>query len=456
MAIDPLEDLLGGSLSSDLIRVLQQRHPKKAALLAGAQAVWPAFSWARAKYRDTHSYTIAVSSAMDEHAYFMASAWVLSMLPEAERRFISVQSLPAGHDGDEGSEFPQDLIQVRNSHPALTARGKAERKDRPGLQMIHESRSAAEFRLGSHLVRAVVADSGGTGDDDGKVLFPELRLSVTSMAARDAVLNALAALLREEARKGPRQPSAYVFGQWGGWDRLNFLPPRDIESLILPQGQLERILTDITEFLGSEQEYVRRGMPWHRGYLFEGPAGTGKTSAARVLASHFGMDLRYLPLGDVNRDTELIRRIADIPPRSVLVLEDADVFHAATRRDDDSSSATLAGLLNALDGIATPHGLITILTTNSVGALEPALLRPGRVDMKEHFGQCDADQAARIISWWFGEPLWDIQQAQDTAPVMPGLMPADLIGICRDSGTPAEALARAFTAAMGEAGFSAN
>ena len=66
-------------------------------------------------------------------------------------------------------------------------------------------------------------------------------------------------------------------------------------------------------------------------------------------------------------------------PSGMLLLEDIDVFHAAARRDDDAGSITLSGLLNALDGIATPHGLLTVLTTNTPEVLDHAVVRAGRM-----------------------------------------------------------------------------
>jgi len=78
------------------------------------------------------------------------------------------------------------------------------------------------------------------------------------------------------------------------------------------------------------------------------------------------------------------------------LLEDVDVFHSATERDDEGSGVTLSGLLNALDGIATPRGLLTVTTTNDPSALDVAVIRPGRVDLSEQFGYA---RRARSRAW---------------------------------------------------------
>jgi mitochondrial chaperone BCS1 len=97
---------------------------------------------------------------------------------------------------------------------------------------------------------------------------------------------------------------------------------------------------------------------------------------------------------------------------------------------------TLSGLLNALDGIATPHGLVTVMTTNAPEALDPAVIRPGRVDLTETFGLADAGQAARLVSHYYGVPL-DAADASGTAEVAP----AEVIEACKRHDYPLDALA---------------
>jgi chaperone BCS1 len=57
---------------------------------------------------------------------------------------------------------------------------------------------------------------------------------------------------------------------------------------------------------------------------------------------------------------------------------------------------TLSGLLNALDGVASSEGRIVFMTTNYLDRLDPALIRPGRVDMKEFIGQCSRHQLVQM------------------------------------------------------------
>lgn len=92
--------------------------------------------------------------------------------------------------------------------------------------------------------------------------------------------------------------------------------------------------------------------------------------------------------------------VAAIPPRSVLLLEDVDAYHATTSREQATEAPSIAGMLNALDGIWTPHGLVTILTTNHRESLDDALVRAGRVDVDEEFTALDLDQAGRMLDYF--------------------------------------------------------
>jgi chaperone BCS1 len=73
---------------------------------------------------------------------------------------------------------------------------------------------------------------------------------------------------------------------------------------------------------------------------------------------------------------------------------------------------TLSGLLNALDGVASSEGRIVFMTTNYIDRLDPALIRPGRVDMKEFFGHCSRHQLVQMFRRFYGGP--DVEKFAET------------------------------------------
>lgn len=250
--------------------------------------------------------------------------------------------------------------------------------------------------IGGHRMRVAVAKTGNrpTATRAGLYFFAR------SLAGQQAVVE----LFRQfaEARvtsPETRTPTLYTM-RHGEWQRL-FVPFRPSESVILADGQLDRIIADLDGFLRAERFYTRRSIPWHRGYLFHGPPGTGKTSLVKGLAKHCGLDLYTVPLGDVKNDSELTAIVSEIRQRSILLLEDVDVYAAARSRKQSDGKASLSGLLQTLDGAATPHGLITMLTTNHLGTLDSALMRPGRIDCVEELAAPTPSQTRRLFEYFY-------------------------------------------------------
>jgi hypothetical protein len=193
-------------------------------------------------------------------------------------------------------------------------------------------------------------------------------------------LAAIRDFLVEKVSESERSPSRMMSPTGYGWKFAGAVPQRPIESVILRDGLMESILADIDRFRAEEERYADLGIPWHRGYLLYGPPGTGKTSIAQLLAAYMNTDVYLLGLSGVENDRKLYDLAADINrDGSVVILEDFDTVKATSDRKVDDG-VTMAGLLNFLDGSHTPSGMVSIMTTNHVDDLDPALIRPGRAD----------------------------------------------------------------------------
>ena len=99
-------------------------------------------------------------------------------------------------------------------------------------------------------------------------------------------------------------------------------------------------------------------------------------------------------------DDELSDMMSNMPSNCFLVIEDIDaVFNGRT----SNTSISFSGLLNAFDGIASAPGLITFMTTNHKEKLDPALLRPGRIDKCVEFTNADLSKASRMYELFYGK-----------------------------------------------------
>ncbi|HEV2245259.1 MAG TPA: AAA family ATPase [Terriglobia bacterium] len=203
------------------------------------------------------------------------------------------------------------------------------------------------------------------------------------------------------------------------WTRLLSYSPRLLDSVILKPGEKERLIQDIERFKASKKRYTELGVPYHRGYLFYGPPGTGKTSLASALAQKFGMSVYAVNLNDFN-DRTLATAIREVPPDSVILFEDIDCMTSGKTREiavdglaknsansgnngtvADVVGVTLSGLLNVLDGFSAPDSVLFVMTTNRVEALDPALLRPGRIDYKLYMGDASTRQKVDLYRRFF-------------------------------------------------------
>lgn len=178
------------------------------------------------------------------------------------------------------------------------------------------------------------------------------------------------------ARKGDK--TKFYASSSGCWEFQTEKPKRSIDTVILPDAQKKYILEKLERFINSEENYLRKGTPYNIGVLLYGIPGTGKSSLIHAIASHFDRKIMYHKSGS----------LSNIKNDSILVLEDIDASEIKTERDDKKiSKDSFSDVLNFLDGPLTPHGLITIATTNHIENLDPALIRAGRFDVKVELGK---------------------------------------------------------------------
>ncbi|EPT04413.1 hypothetical protein FOMPIDRAFT_1157609 [Fomitopsis schrenkii] len=233
--------------------------------------------------------------------------------------------------------------------------------------------------------------------------------------------------------------SIYAADTAGYWQFMTARPKRPMSSIILDPGVKERLLNDARNFLACRKWYSDRGIPYRRGYLLYGAPGSGKTSMIHSIAGELGLNVYIVTLSRAGLDdTALTELISNMPRRCIALMEDIDAAfkrgitrdlsaegHGANKgandkakKDNDNededeegpkpfeeadSRVTLSGLLNALDGIGAQEGRLLFATTNNYKALDPALCRPGRMDLHIEFHLASRYQAESMFKAFFTE-----------------------------------------------------
>ncbi|PCH42539.1 AAA ATPase [Wolfiporia cocos MD-104 SS10] len=176
---------------------------------------------------------------------------------------------------------------------------------------------------------------------------------------------------------------------------------RPLHSVVLADGVAQRIERDVKAFMERRQWYEDRGIPYRRGYLLHGPPGSGKSSFIQALAGALSYDICLLNLSERGlADDKLIHLLSNTPERSFVLIEDVDAAfnkRVQTTADGWQSSVTFSGFLNALDGVASGEERIIFMTTNHPERLDPALIRPGRVDLAVLLDDATPEQARRLF-----------------------------------------------------------
>jgi chaperone BCS1 len=232
---------------------------------------------------------------------------------------------------------------------------------------------------------------------------------------RDATfLRRMLAGLIEKYEKTSDDGVAVYIPRYDSWSLSCMKSKRSVDSVVLPEEQRRRIVSDVQRFVDGRQWYLDRGIPYRRGFLFYGPPGTGKTSFVIALASHFGKPIYALNMGSVSCDAALIAAVAQVPCDAILLIEDVDAAQAKrfsvkdgapTPNQEPQEGVTLSALLNSVDGVFAQDGRVLIMTTNDPDKIDPALIRPGRADVRELFGEIGPAEALTMCRQFLGDEL---------------------------------------------------
>lgn len=178
-------------------------------------------------------------------------------------------------------------------------------------------------------------------------------------------------------------------------------------------GGLEEQIREIKESvelpLTNPEYFEEMGIKPPKGVILYGLPGTGKTLLAKAVANKtsatflriVGSELIQKYLGDGPKLVREMFKVADTNAPSIIFIDEIDAI--GTKRKDASSSGskeiqrTMLELLNQLDGFDKRNDIKVIMATNRIESLDPALIRPGRIDRKIEFCMPDAATKKKIF-----------------------------------------------------------
>eukprot|EP00879_Flechtneria_rotunda_P002068 GHRR01002247.1.p1 GENE.GHRR01002247.1~~GHRR01002247.1.p1 ORF type:complete len:448 (+),score=136.47 GHRR01002247.1:188-1531(+) len=216
-------------------------------------------------------------------------------------------------------------------------------------------------------------------------------------------------------------------------------------------GGLEQQVQEIKEAvelpLTNPELYEDIGIKPPKGVILYGEPGTGKTLLAKAVANStsatflrvVGSELIQKYLGDGPKLVRELFRVADELSPSIVFIDEIDAI--GTKRYESHSGGereiqrTMLELLNQMDGFDALSEVKVIMATNRIETLDPALIRPGRIDRKIEFPLPDAKTKRRIFGIHTGKmTLSEDVNLEEFVMAKDELSGADIKAACTEAG----------------------
>jgi len=157
----------------------------------------------------------------------------------------------------------------------------------------------------------------------------------------------------------------------------------------------------------NPERFVDLGIDPPKGALLYGPPGTGKTLTARAVANRtdacfircIGSELVQKYVGEGARMVRELFTLARTKKACIIFFDEIDAI-GGSRNDgggDNEVQRTMLEIVNQLDGFDTRGNIKVLMATNRPDTLDPALVRPGRIDRKVEFSLPDLEGRAQIF-----------------------------------------------------------
>ena len=181
---------------------------------------------------------------------------------------------------------------------------------------------------------------------------------------------------------------------------------------VVGMDKLKRDMEQVMEIMKHPAEYAKRGIRMPKGILLEGEPGNGKTLFAKALAGEAKVNFipakatdfesMFMAIGPMK--VKLLFKKARRRAPCIVFIDEFDgigtVRNYSGSAIETENTRIVTALLNELDGFEATNGVLVIAATNSIKALDPALIRPGRFDAKLTVPYPDEETRRKLVKMY--------------------------------------------------------
>ena len=318
---------------------------------------------------------------------------------------------------------------------------------RPAEDKVAEERSKVDDMRGSPMSLGTLEE---LIDDDHAIVSsssgPEYYVSIRSFVDKDLLEPGCTVLLHQKTVSvvGVLQDDADPMVSVMKLDKAPTESYTDVGGL---ESQIQEIKESVELPLSHPELYEEMGIKPPKGVILYGAPGTGKTLLAKAVANRtsasflriVGSELIQKYLGDGPRLTRQIFQIAAEHAPSIVFIDEIDAIgskrYESTSGGEREIQRTMLELLNQLDGFDDRGDVKVIMATNKIESLDPALIRPGRIDRKILFENPDYATKIKILAIHTSKmSLGDDVKQEDIVNSKDELSGADIKAICTEAG----------------------
>lgn len=215
------------------------------------------------------------------------------------------------------------------------------------------------------------------------------------------------------------------------------------------QEELKRKLKEMVQLpLEASETFKQLGVSAPKGVLLYGPPGCSKTLTAKALATESGLNFLAVKgpeifnkyVGESEKKIREIFRKARAASPSIIFFDEIDALSPDRIGGDSSGSSTsghvLTTLLNEIDGVEELNGVIIVGATNKPTSIDPALLRPGRLDRHIYVGPPSEEAILKILK--MRTKKFNLENEEeflcDLAKRLNGCSGAEVVLVCQEAG----------------------